>query len=322
MLLAALEPDWLYVPGPEGVLPAGVELFVPDAEPTDSSGLPFLCLQYDSHHRVEGLSTADREARTVRWEIPLIVLNQEFADLLVRLAPLAAPVAEGLTVEVSAGRAVQRLSEQARNARERFGRELAAALADRPRLEIHAVPKEQMSGLVTADTDGTELAEILERLRAAVPPSRPGNYVVLDYATERHLENLRDDARRQVRDQLAHTARQANAHRRARDRLLRRISDWDDADDTGRGLAKLTDLSHTAVQKILRQNDEDGTPDDDLPTIEYTWRHNDYIASSDTTADRTKALDAARECRKANPAAGIVAVVRRHVTGWELDQQL
>lgn len=55
-----------------------------------------------------------------------------------RLAPLAAPVAQGLSIDTSSGEAVQRLSAHAQQARERFGQELAAALMNLPRLEVPA----------------------------------------------------------------------------------------------------------------------------------------------------------------------------------------
>lgn len=132
MLPDPLRPDWLHVPG-EQVQPT-LELFVPASESVGTP--PYLHLQPGGYYDVEGLSTVEREARTVRWEIPLLVLNQELVDVLVRLAPLAAPVAEGLAVDTSGGVVARRLSAHGQQARERFGQELAAAVVDLPRLNV------------------------------------------------------------------------------------------------------------------------------------------------------------------------------------------
>lgn len=79
---------------------------------------------------------------------------------------------------------------------------------------------------------------------------------MLDGVEER-LAEVRMSARRKVRDRLAMVAGLATGDRRERDALLRRIAAWDDPADTGRGLAGLVGLSHTAVQKILKQATEE-----------------------------------------------------------------
>ena len=72
----------------------GFELFVPE------SGDPLLTVGYDGTTSAPlTSSTDDRQARTVRWEIPRIVLSEAVDEMLGALAPLAGEIADGLSVD-------------------------------------------------------------------------------------------------------------------------------------------------------------------------------------------------------------------------------
>jgi hypothetical protein len=64
------------------------------------SGDPLLTAGYDGATSAPlTSSTDDRQARTVRWEIPRIVLSEAVDEMLGALAPLAGEIADGLSVD-------------------------------------------------------------------------------------------------------------------------------------------------------------------------------------------------------------------------------
>jgi hypothetical protein len=242
-------PEWFDEDGKFRAPPAFIELFVP------GDGDPLLTVGYDGATSAPlARSAEDRQARTIRWVIPRIVLSEAVYEMLGTLAPVAGRIADGLSVGATPRGRFQRLTPAAEEAREEFRRRLDAGLAVLPVLDLHHIEDAGLAVLesaVTAETRDEDLPAVAEDLRARITPDRPGNLVVLDRAVE-HLARRRDTARAGVRDRLAITARLASGDRRERDALLRRITAWDDGADTYRSLGQLVGMSHTQVRTIVR----------------------------------------------------------------------
>jgi len=97
------------------------------------------------------------------------------------------------------------------------------------------------------------------------------------------------------------------------------LPSFDRTDSAWNSAGDLTEIPRERIR--IPGRDAEALDDGGRPVTEYTWRRNDYTASSKATTDRAQAADAARRCRAANPSAGLVAIVRRHATAWEVDQQ-
>ncbi|MGW5384016.1 hypothetical protein [Nocardia sp. NPDC003963] len=242
-------PEWFDLEtGEHRPPPAVVELFVPDP---DSGELPVLTA------RCEGPARTDEErARTVRWPIPRVVLDDEFFTMLAeQIDPLAADVADGLTVTESPHGWHQRLAPDAAAARDEIGRRLSELLADWPILEIHEIDdadRRLLVQLVDADLPDKELPAVVDKVRERITPRRAGNRVVIDGGVE-YVTELRDAARARVRDHLEIVAGLMSADRSERDELLRRIASWDGGGDSYRSLGNLVGLSHTTVRTIVME---------------------------------------------------------------------
>lgn len=246
-----LSPEWFDDGGQFRPPPAFVELFIPKA------GDPLLTVGYDGATSAPIQdSTEDRQARTMRWGIPRIVLTGDVYERLATLAPLAAQITGGWTVADTPRGRLQRLTPAAGKARAAFGGQLDEALAGLPVLDIRDSVNDAGPGAVdaavTAETRDEELPAIAEELRAGITPDSPGNYVVLDRAVSQ-LAHRRDAARAAVRDRLAIIARLASGDRRERDALLRRIAAWDAGTDSYRALGRLVGMSHTNVRAIIKE---------------------------------------------------------------------
>ncbi|WP_063126126.1 hypothetical protein [Nocardia fusca] len=230
--------------------PAVIELFVPDP---DSGELPELTARCEDAARA---SRHDERARTVRWPIPRVVLDDEFFAMLAeQIDPLAADVADGLTVTESPRGWHQRLTPDAAAARDEIGRRLTELLADWPILEIHEIDDADhrlLVQLVDADLPDKDLPAVVDKVRERITPRRAGNRVVIDGGME-YVTELRDAARARVRDRLQIVAGLMSADRSERDELLRRIAAWDGGGDSYRSLAKLVGLSHPTVRNIVME---------------------------------------------------------------------
>jgi hypothetical protein len=246
-----LSPEWFDDDGQFRPPPAFAELFLP------RTGDPLLTVGYDgaTSAPIED-STDDRQARTMRWEIPRIVLSDDVYERLATVTPLAAQVTSGWTVADTPRGRFQRLTPAAKKARAAFGDRLDAALAGVPVLDIRDSVDDAgtaaVEAAVTAETRDEELPAIAEELRASITPDSPGNYVVLDRSVSQ-LARRRDAARAGVRDRLAIVARLASGDRRERDALLRRIAAWDAGTDSYRSLGNLVGMSHTNVRAIIKE---------------------------------------------------------------------
>ena len=241
-------PEYYDDEGTFRVPPAHVELFVPE------TGNPVLSVGYDG---VAGAPlaqcTPDRVARTIRWAIRRIVLDERVYEILARLSPVAARIADGLTVETTPRGTHQRLTPEARDAREELARRLDDELDGLPELDVRTaaeIDRSVIEQLITAETRDGDLPAIAAELRARIARGRPD--VVVDDATGA-LRHHRDVAREGVRARLALAAQLASGDRRERDELLRRVASWDAGTDTYRALGKMTGLSHTQVRTIVTQ---------------------------------------------------------------------
>lgn len=241
-------PEYYAEDGTFRVPEAHVELFVPE------TGDPVLSVGYDG---AAGAPLAEcdsgRVARTIRWAIRRIVLDDRVYEILAGLSPVAARIADGLTLETTPRGTHQRLTPEAEDAREELIRRLDEELADIPELDVRTadeIDRSVIEQLITAETRGEDLPAIAVELRARIARGRA--HIVVDDAPG-VLRHHRDVAREGVRARLAITARLASGDRRERDELLRRVASWDSGTDTYRALGKMTGLSHTQVRTIVTQ---------------------------------------------------------------------
>ncbi|MFI9507214.1 hypothetical protein [Nocardia sp. NPDC052566] len=230
--------------------PAFVELFIPADDD------PIVTVGYDGDGPAPlAESTRERIARTVRWPIPRLVLDEGIFNTLVEMSGFFEQLVAGFSVERTPRGWHQRLTPDAEDVRAEIATIFTRVLASRPVVEIHTIDefdRNVLESLVTADTRDEDLPAVVQALTAQITPADAHNLVVLDEALGQ-LTEQRDLARAQVRDRLAIVAGLASGDRRERDELLRRIAGWDDDSDSYRSLGSLVGLSHTAVRKIVAQ---------------------------------------------------------------------
>lgn len=326
------QPEYYDSDGTFRVPEAHVELFVPE------TGEPILSVGYDGHGPAPLTQcTPERQARTIRWAIRRIVVDEHVYEKLAGLSPIAARIAEGLTVETTPRGVHQRLTPAAEDAREEFIRRLDEEFAALRELDIRTagdIDRSVIEDLVTADTPDEALPGLAGKLRDRI--ARGQDHVVVD-AAEEILRRHRDLAREGVRARLAIAAQLASGDRRERDELLRRIASWDDDADTYRALGKMTGLSHTQVRTIVTQAtaERDAALDSmaatirslrlawDPPAVPSARRDPDeYEEWSDWEIEQQEAADAQalREHQALKSCAKCGKPARRIVRRWQVGQ--
>jgi len=200
-----------------------------------------------------GVSAAEYHGRIRTIRIP--TLTGEAANTLMdEVAPIAQRVLNGASIEWDGNNHVGVLTDDAQAAWD----ELTSAVAE------HTSGADTVDGLdaadwysgedpaeelgLTADTTDEELAAIEKTAEADIKAHALGTVVV--QGLDRYLAGLRDDKRNAAREELEEAAEQFAAARETRDRLIRQIAAW--GVDSDRAIAGLADLSHTAVQKIVK----------------------------------------------------------------------
>jgi hypothetical protein len=220
-----------------------------------------------------------QEPFCVAWTIPIVVASDELRELLHRLVPLFQTVAAGLHVDPDTNPptrdpddpnfdadlhrpvGTQTLSSAAEQARQHIADELATAFATWPLVEVHDVdltPEQErnLEERITPDMAlRPDLAGMAEALRAATPPTTPGNYVVMPDLLDR-LRAIRERVRERELQRLEAISTTIRTATVDRDRLLVRAASWTDARGTTsqRALADRTGLSHRGVGKILARS--------------------------------------------------------------------
>lgn len=200
-----------------------------------------------------GVSAAVYHRRILTIGIPTLT-GEAANELMAEVAPIAQRVLDGASIEWNGNNNVGQLSDEAQAAFEELTRVVEDFTSDAPTVDgIYAAdwyagmdPAEELS--LTADTTDEELADMEEVARADIEANANG--VVVVQGLDRYLAELRDDLRSQVREALEEAAEQYAASRQTRDRLIRQVAGWDV--DSDRAIGALADLTHTAVQKIVK----------------------------------------------------------------------
>lgn len=221
-----------------------LELHAPvDQDPT------LILITDDSRYRV-----LEYRQRRLSWRVPMVLAGEPVWEAMMTLRPLAARIAAGMAPpDEYRHTSAPELDADATEAAAELAERLAEVLEPLPRVEevpVSAISPDLVRDAVGADLTDEGLADVVAQLTATVPPSRPGDVVIVA-GLEQWVEDARVAARDQVRSRLAIVATLADGGRAERDELIRRISGWHDAADTQRSLGAAAGLTHGAVQKIL-----------------------------------------------------------------------
>lgn len=185
-----------------------------------------------------------------RWGIPCV--TAESANQLMRdIAPLAQRVLDGATIEWDGNNNVGVLTVDAQAAEEEL-----SSLLDHDDLthiaEMEASEWWSEGSLpedLTADTTDDELAEIVDREEQDATTMQSEVYTVLLDADD-YLSARREEMRDTVREELEEVAQRHQELETRRNSLIRRVTSYG---DSSRDVGGLAGLSHTAVQKIVKQ---------------------------------------------------------------------
>lgn len=106
---------------------------------------------------------------------------------------------------------------------------------------------------ITDNAGGDDVAAAATRLEKLILENVDGPTVVT--GAEKAVEDLRDRLRDAVREELEKAAATLDEARTRRNALIRRIYGWNDKEDSLRTIADLADLSHTRVDRIIKESD-------------------------------------------------------------------
>jgi hypothetical protein len=186
-------------------------------------------------------------------------------NLLRELAPLAARIIAGGSVEWTGSNHVSVLDEDGQAAEAELMETLEAIAQDsgrRPGVITELDAEEWFTNDVlaaltslTADTTDAQLAQLAaEQERKAASGHVDGEYLTLDYLVlvdaESCLAARREQLRDEVRAQAVKTAKSYKDLETKRNELIKRMSGFG---DSSREIAERVGLTHTAVQNIARR---------------------------------------------------------------------
>ncbi|GLY08210.1 hypothetical protein [Actinoplanes sp. NBRC 101535] len=188
--------------------------------------------------------------RVRRYDMP--ALTAAAANrLLDEAAPLAERILRGSTIAWDGHNHVGRLDDDADAAEDELTALIAGYDDDAYVItELEAADYFANADLdVTADLSDAELAQLVTDLEKEARTSMQGPVVPTGF--DDCLEQLREAARAEIREDLEDAAAAFDEARTQRDTLIRRVHGW--GSDSLRQIAGLADVSHTQVDRIVKE---------------------------------------------------------------------